>query len=44
MSSCDGVSPIVVRACAVHPEGVTYTPRKGSSPTTGLVYAVSCGT
>ena len=31
MSSCDGVSPIVVRAGAVHPEGVTYTPRKGSS-------------
>ena len=52
MSSCDGVSPIVVRAGAVHPEGVTCTPREGScqpitqgtSPRTCLFYAVSCGT
>ena len=28
MSSCDGVSPIVLRAGAEHPEGVTYTPRE----------------
>ena len=31
MSSCDGVSPIVHRAGEVLPEGVTYTPRQGSS-------------
>ena len=31
MSSCDGVRPTVVRAGSVHPEGVTYTPRHGSS-------------
>ena len=30
MSSCDGVRPIVVRAGADLPEGVTYTPREGS--------------
>ena len=30
MSSCDGVSPIEFRAVAVYPEGVTYTPCKGS--------------
>ena len=35
MSSCDGVSPIVVRASAVHPEGVTYTPHEGSSQPLG---------
>ena len=35
MSSCDGVRPIVVRAGAVHPEGVTYTPHKGSSQPPG---------
>ena len=31
MSSCAGVSPIVFRAGALLPEGVTYTPRQGSS-------------
>ena len=31
MSSCDGVSPIVFRAGADLPEGVTYTPREDSS-------------
>ena len=30
MSSCDGVRPIVVRAGSVHPEGVTFSPHKGS--------------
>ena len=36
-SSCDGVRPIVVRAGAVLPEGVTSSPREGSSqpPDTG---------
>ena len=31
MSSCDGVSPIFFRAGAVPPEGVTFSPRQGSS-------------
>ena len=29
MSSCDGVRPIVVRAGAVHLEGIMYTPHEG---------------
>ena len=28
MSSCDGVSPILLGAGEVLPEGVTYTPRE----------------
>ena len=37
MSSCDGVRPIAIRACSVHPEGVTFSPYEGSSqpPDTG---------
>ena len=35
MSSCDGVRPIVVRAGAVHPEGVTHTPHECSSQPPG---------
>ena len=31
MSNCDGVSPIVVRAGSVHPEGVTFFPHEGPS-------------
>ena len=31
MLSCDGISPIVLRAGEGHPEMVTYTPHKGSS-------------
>ena len=36
-SSCDGVSPMIVRADAVLPEGVTFAPHEGSSqpPDTG---------
>ena len=34
MSSCDGVSPIFNRAGADLPEGVTCTPRQGSSQPT----------
>ena len=30
MSSCDGVSPIVVEPVQFIPKGVTYTPREGS--------------
>ena len=51
MSSCDGVRPIFNLASAHLPDRVTSSPRgkllptpstQGTSPTTGLVYAVSC--
>ena len=52
MSSCDGVRPIVVEPVQIFPKGSPFPHAKapanptsqGTSPITGLVYAVCCGT